>query len=343
MASGPGRRATVRSTPAEPRRRTRRVPGASPSPRRARPTPKTPPPLHAAILGCGRVGTALGILLRRRGAARVTALWSRTPSSARRARQAIGAGKVVQDPAAAARLADVVFLTPVDDAIEPLCARVASAGGVVSGSLFVHCSGALTAGVMVSARERGARIGSFHPLQSFASVEEAIELLPGSVCAIEGERAALMHLRRLAVQLGLVPLVVPGARKALYHAAATVVSNSVASVVRLGEELFQRAGLSRTAARDASLPLLRGTVENIARLRLPRALTGPIARGDVAVVKSHLDALRRDAPDLLPAFVALALQTLSVAMEKGTLSSGKRREMLRLLRSATRPTSIRRG
>jgi predicted short-subunit dehydrogenase-like oxidoreductase (DUF2520 family) len=35
-------------------------------------------------------------------------------------------------------------------------------------------------------------------------------------------------------------------------------------------------------------------------------LTGPIARGDVATVESHLTAIRRDLPDLEPMYRALA-------------------------------------
>lgn len=291
---------------------------------------------RVAILGCGVAGTALGVSLRRRGGARIVALWSRRAASARRARRAIGAGRIASDPAEAARLADVVLLATADDGIEPLATRLARQGGVVPGALFFHLSGALGAGILVAARERGACIGSLHPLQSFASVEEAVARLPGSACGIEGEREAVRRLRIIARSLGMTPLVVPAARKALYHAAASVVSNSVASVVRLGEELFLRAGLPRAAVRKAVLPLLRGTVDNIDRLRLPRALTGPIARGDVGVVEKHLDALRREAPDLLPAFVALALQTLSVAIEKGTLTPATRLAMLRALRRAAR-------
>ena len=38
-------------------------------------------------------------------------------------------------------------------------------------------------------------------------------------------------------------------------------------------------------------PLVRETLENVLALGTARALTGPIARGDDAVVKRHLEAL----------------------------------------------------
>jgi predicted short-subunit dehydrogenase-like oxidoreductase (DUF2520 family) len=77
--------------------------------------------------------------------------------------------------------------------------------------------------------------------------------------------------------------------------------------------LAEAAQLPEPDALAALLPLVDGARANLARLGLPRALTGPIARGDIDVVRRHQDAL--DAPTR-------------------ALYSAQAREALRLARSA---------
>ena len=65
------------------------------------------------------------------------------------------------------------------------------------------------------------------------------------------------------------------------------------------------------------LPLVQGTLENISRVGLPQALTGPIARGDSATVERHLAALRERVPTLVPVYAAAGRHAAEVAREKG--------------------------
>ena len=55
------------------------------------------------------------------------------------------------------------------------------------GQYVVHCSGADSLDVLEPARMVGAQVGSFHPLQTFASIQKAIDNLPGSTFALEAE------------------------------------------------------------------------------------------------------------------------------------------------------------
>ena len=54
---------------------------------------------------------------------------------------------------------------------------------------------------------------------------------------------------------------------------------------------------------EALVPLMTRTIENGFQL------TGPIARGDWAVVEAHIDALRDARPDLEPMYRVLAEAT----------------------------------
>jgi predicted short-subunit dehydrogenase-like oxidoreductase (DUF2520 family) len=64
-------------------------------------------------------------------------------------------------------------------------------------------------------------------------------------------------------------------------------------------------------------PLLRSVAENVEKLGLPEALTGPVRRGDAAGVGKHLETLERIAPGLLPFYVAAAKVQLPLARVLG--------------------------
>ena len=59
-------------------------------------------------------------------------------------------------------------------------------------------------------------------------------------------------------------------------------------------------------------------LDNALRLR-DAALTGPVARGDVGTVSTHLDVLEDRVPDVLATYRALATATAARAVESGRL------------------------
>lgn len=76
------------------------------------------------------------------------------------------------------------------------------------------------------------------------------------------------------------------------------------------------------------LPLIEGTLENLKRTSPERALTGPIARGDVLTVRKHLDALRQSAPHLLPVYASLSTEVVRVAVRGGQIGSAVAEDVL---------------
>jgi predicted short-subunit dehydrogenase-like oxidoreductase (DUF2520 family) len=282
-------------------------------------------PGRVSIIGCGAVGRALGRAVRDAGYP-IASLASRSRESAQAARTLIGEGEIVQDPAEAARLADIVFLTTNDGAIESVCRAIAGqgapsggSGGFRRGQVVFHCSGVLTAEVLASARGRGAAVGSLHPLQSFARSRAARRLR--DICFFfQGDDAAEPVARELVERLGGRFFRISAEAKALYHAASVFASNYLVTLADMATSLLAKAGVPSDQSLHALLPLMRGTLDNLGRVGLPEALTGPIARGDVETVEKHLEALRKLAPDLLPMYCYLGLQTLHVARRKGGLT-----------------------
>jgi predicted short-subunit dehydrogenase-like oxidoreductase (DUF2520 family) len=80
-------------------------------------------------------------------------------------------------------------------------------------------------------------------------------------------------------------------RRPLYHAAAVVASNYLPVLLALAARLLVHAGVDEDDAVPALLPLMRGTLDNVAELGIGPALTGPVARGDIETVRLHLRML----------------------------------------------------
>jgi predicted short-subunit dehydrogenase-like oxidoreductase (DUF2520 family) len=181
-------------------------------------------------------------------------------------------------------------------------------------------------------------VATLHPLQSFASVDQAVSLMPGSFCTIEGDEDALPAVRGVVEDLGGILLEITAEKKTLYHAAAVAASNYLVTLIHLALELDRAAGLDGDRSLNALLPLIKGTLDNIDKKGIPDALTGPIARGDVATVSAHLKAMKKDAPGLLPLYQCLGLYTIGLARAKGTIDQNMADELTAIFEvESTRP------
>lgn len=278
------------------------------------------------FIGAGTVGTALAVRLSGRGY-RVTAVASRSKSSADKLAAVVPGCTAYETKQAVADAADFVFITTPDDAI----AQVAAELTWHPGQSVVHCSGADSLGSLEPARSAGAQVGGFHPLQTFASVDHAIENLPGSTFGLEADGDLLETLQQMAADLEGSWVKLGADDKVLYHTAAVLACNYLVTLVKMATDLWKDFDVSTPEATRALMPLLRGTLNNIENVGLPNCLTGPIARGDLGTIKKHLAALERSAPALLSTYRELGLQTIPIAVDKGKIDAGRAGELKRLL------------
>jgi len=279
------------------------------------------------FIGAGTVGTALAVRLSGKGYP-VVAVASRTKASAQRLAEVVSGCWAYDEVQEVADNVQLVFITTPDDAI----AKVAGELQWYPEQSVVHCSGADSTDIIVSARECGADVGGFHPLQTFASVAHAIENIPGSTFAIEAEEPLLSTLKEMASALEGSWVRLGAGDKVLYHAAAVIACNYFVTLVKLATDLWQTFGVPPQQATKALLPLLRGTLHNIDNVGLPHCLTGPIARGDIGTIKKHLDALEMAAPKILSTYRELGLQTIPIALAKGKIDKERAKELLTLLK-----------
>ena len=231
-------------------------------------------PSPTAVVGGGRLGTALAAALRHAG----------VPVSGPHGRGYTGTGDAL------------VLLCVPDDAI------AAAAGCVAPGPLVGHCSGASGLDVL------GDREGlSVHPLMTVtpegADFTEVWAAVDGST------PRAVQVAQALAAAVGLRSVRVVGADRVAYHAAASIAANYLITVESAAAELLATAGLDHRIL----VPLARAALENWARAG-DAALTGPVARGDRGTVARHRAAVLERTPELLDLLDALVAATQRLAV-----------------------------
>jgi hypothetical protein len=272
------------------------------------------------IIGPGRVGRTLGALFERKGLCTVQDVLSAEFATAESAVAFIGAGRAVRK-LADMRPATLWLLTPPDGAIASMAFALAAAGRVRAGDVVFHCSGAQPASILAPLAASGAQLASVHPLKSFAEPGAAVESFAGTWCTVEGDIEALKVLRPLFEQLGARVAQIDPAGKTLYHAASVLVCNDLTALMESGLRVYEAAGLDRATAQAMMAPLVRETLDNVFALGTVRALTGPVARGDAAVVTRQLEALGRLDPRIAAAYRALNAIALDLARAQGSVST----------------------
>lgn len=262
------------------------------------------------VIGPGRLGSTLIAALDRAGLT-VSAVGVHQEDDT-----GFGGGPARLRVVDAALEADAWWLAVPDDDIFAVAGQLASAlPGARRGGrapLAIHSSGLGSLHLLKPLHEAGVLTLCLHPLQTFAGDGRA-EALDGVPCAVTAWDETVAALgEKLAARLGMRPFRLADERKTLYHLAAVLASNLLVALESDAARLMAEA----TGREDGGAlldALVRTTVENLAARGPAGALTGPIARGDVATVRAHLRLLDREAPRVASAYRALSLEALALA------------------------------
>jgi predicted short-subunit dehydrogenase-like oxidoreductase (DUF2520 family) len=272
-----------------------------------------------AIVGPGRLGTALALELSRPGYPISEIITRGDRVSARNLAATVDAraASILQ-----AQLdADVIWFCVPDRQITRAARQLESATNWRGKTAF-HSSGALTSDVLNQLRKRGASVASVHPLMTFVS--KSAPSLEGVPFGIEGDKKATSLARRIVRDLGGKVLTISKQSKATYHAWGTFASPLLVAMLVTAERVAAAAGISPVNARRQMLPIVKQTVENYGKLGPAAAFSGPFVRGDVATVREHLRVLKK-IPEARDAYLALA----RVALQH--LPAENRRTLIKIL------------
>ncbi|MDQ2851433.1 MAG: DUF2520 domain-containing protein [Allobranchiibius sp.] len=263
-----------------------------------------PPSLRIGVIGCGRVGAVLGAALRA-GGHEITATSGVSAASLARAAELLPGVPVVL-PEQVARSAEVVLVAVPDDELGPLVASLATAGAWDGGRLVIHTSGAHGPEILAPVVYAGGDAVAMHPAMTFTGTVRDFERLIGIPMAITASPGASLIAEALTLDLGAQPLVLTAQQRPLYHAALTHGANHLVTLVAQSAQLLRHAGIDEPAT--VLHGLLGASLAN-ALEHGDRALTGPVARGDVETIRTHLRVLADETPDVQVAYRAMARAT----------------------------------
>jgi predicted short-subunit dehydrogenase-like oxidoreductase (DUF2520 family) len=293
---------TTTRPPAKKIRRTEKRVASEPEAKRLNSKPTV------ALIGAGRLGTALAVALARIGY-NITALVARERSHARRASRllssrppALGSSDLGKIPDS-----DILIIATPDDRVAETAYRISAeierrlpdrTRASARKRVALHVSGALASDSLAPLRARGFAVASLHPLVSVSDAASGADGLRGAFYCVEGDAAAVRVARRVVRDLGGRAFSVNPSDKVLYHAAAVMAAGHLTALFDVATSMLARCGVKTKIARRALLTLSESALDNLARAPSnARALTGPFARRDLDTIRKHLEALAATGDD----------------------------------------------
>ncbi|MFC9993144.1 Rossmann-like and DUF2520 domain-containing protein [Nocardia sp. NPDC127526] len=293
-------------------------------------TDPAPARLTVGIVSAGRVGSALGAALERAGHV-VFGVSAISDASLRRAATRLPDSRILPAAEVAAR-SELLILAVPDSELAGLISGLAAAGAVRPGTIVMHTSGANGIGILAPLTELGALPIAIHPAMTFTGHDEDIARL-GNACfgITAADEIGYAIAQSLVIEMGGEPVKVAEEHRTLYHAALAHGSNHLVTLIVDAVEAL-RAALSGPGllgqqvvddqpgglAERMLAPLVSAALDNALR-RGQAALTGPVARGDVAAVAAHLEALEELDPKLAAGYRALSLRSAERAQTNPAL------------------------
>ncbi|MBT3672879.1 MAG: DUF2520 domain-containing protein [Porticoccaceae bacterium] len=289
-------------------------------------------PLSLSCIGAGRTGSSLCNLLTKH--VTIKQIINRSAASAEYAVNFIGAG----DPIALNdagyhkfQPADLWMISTPDDHIEEAVQLLIDSDVLQADNIVFHCSGAIGSNVLSRLNAMGVHVGSIHPIHSFANPQNSIANLKGVPFAIEGDADAIDLLNHLCIAIGGQPFAINSDSKSLYHAATVMACNNLVSLLEISMGMLVQAGVDVKNSGNPLDLLIKQTVTNYLSSGGQKALTGPVARGDVDTVASHLLALQSSPDGWQDAYRGLSKMAVEISAKQGQASTEQLQDILQLL------------
>ncbi len=237
--------------------------------------------MRIGFIGAGRAGSSLGMYFVRCGLS-VCGYYSLDPKDAKFAAKNTNS-RSYDLPFSLILDADIIIISVPDDNIEDTALEVIKSAAPLGGKIFLHLSGVHSSKILENLKENGAYTASIHPAYTFTTPESVPDKLNFTA---EGDQKALKPF----LDAGLDITEISAEQKAAYHAAAVFVSNYLVALFAAGDKLLEAAGINSTAG-ELFANLSRAALENVINHGTKKALSGPIARGDLKTVSAHLKVM----------------------------------------------------
>ena len=270
--------------------------------------------MKIGFIGAGKVAFAMGAYwLSRR--VEILGYTSRNIDSAHRLASLTNT-RAFSSPAALAEEASLIMITTSDDAIHEVAETLAGFSLDWDKKIVCHMSGVHTSQILSRLYHQGASICSLHPMTSFGTTSMTNMDLEKVFFTLEGNGCRLKNMEGFLQSLGHRYELIHPDQKALYHAAACVLSNYLVVLLNTGIQMLSRSGISQKNMIDCLRPLIEQTWKNVLNIGAENALTGPISRGDIGTVRLHLQKLSEEGrQDWLEIYKTMGKSTVELALQ----------------------------
>jgi len=242
------------------------------------------------FIGAGKVGFSLGKYFEENGILLV-GYYSRNHSSAKEAAEFTGT-KSFLTLKQLVKESDVIFITTPDGEIQGVWNELKELS--INNKLICHCSGLLSSEIFSDISKFGAYPYSIHPMFAISDKYNSYKNFKKAFITIEGHEKYINKFTELFKSLGNSVKIIDKENKSLYHLASVISSNLVLGLINNGVNYLKQCGFSEELAIDALYPLISNNIENIKSSGTVKSLTGPLERGDLSTMQTHMLSLNEE-------------------------------------------------
>lgn len=257
--------------------------------------------MKIGLIGCGKVGTTLCYLIKKSN--QVVGVCDIKRYNEKRALRLLGIKKNIPFKQLCQKSEILLFATP-DDQIVHAFKR---AQPFLHGKKYiVHFSGLLPASIFP--KQPHLYRCAVHPFATFPRI-----LIPpprkNYFLFMEGDPDALSMARKIFPKKYFTLRTIQKPDKTTYHLIGVFSSNLLTGLMAATYELAKKIHWSEKDFYEIVVPLIEETLNNVKKFKLENALSGPLERGDVEVIKAHIKMLKEN-KNLMMIYKTLSLSIL---------------------------------
>lgn len=259
--------------------------------------------LNLGLIGPGRAGAPVAAALAAAGHP-VTHVSAVSEFSKSRAQTFFPTAKIV-DPIELVQNVDLVIVAVPDDELSGLVAGLVQ-NGIRKNQFWLHLSGAHGLLPLLPVIDAGGVALAVHPAMTFTGDVSDISRIQECPFAVTSSDEALPIAMALVLEMGGNPIVIADADRGRYHAALSHAANHLNTLIAQSSDLLRSIGVADTG--QFLLPLTSNALEHALKSGTA-ALTGPLRRGDVETIRTHLAEIVD--PEIRSTYAKLASATLN--------------------------------
>lgn len=236
----------------------------------------------------------------------------------------------------------IIFICTGDSSVNKIVKVLSSGKYVLKDKYVYHTSGALSSEALKPLKRKGAIIGSFHPVQTFASrVAGHNKKLNNIYITAEGDLKARVKAKEIIKLLRSHAVILNVDDKVLHHINSVFASNYLIAYFNILNEIshdlsltysnkkISKNGFNKSSFFNIYKPLIEQTIKNIKAKGIVKSLTGPVERNDCNTIRLHLNTLKKRMPEMLPIYSLMGIETTKIALKKKSITNNQARKMVK--------------